>query len=201
MKSSDKTWWALIFILIIISLIALIFAILAWYDSQSCQPHNDLTRQDIKATCDLCVNGNTTLGGAVHIDNGMAVCGASRFRSVCLESLCYGQTQLITLAGNFQLSGKFSSYRVDTLGTNNITLLLPLVSQVPGHVFNIFVSQQASDNTVILDIADGDQFCSNTCTATNPVFTMPQTAGNADAVILFNDSVSSWFVFAPLSTI
>jgi hypothetical protein len=193
-SSADMLYWSLLFILLILALIAIVFSILAWSDSRSTQPHRDLTRQDVKARCDLCVDGDSTFGGAVQMDEGLAVCGPARLRQVCVESLCFGQVQTINVAGTFQLNAKQSSYRVDTAGANDITLLLPAVSQAPGHVFYLMVSVAGAGNTVMLDIADGDVLCNGTCVGTNPAYSFPTTAGNADAVLVTNDSVSAWFV-------
>ncbi len=194
LSQEEILWWALLFILIILALVSVVFSTMAWADSRNCQPHRDITRQDIKARCDLCVDGDATFGGAVQLDEGLAVCGPARLRQVCVESLCFGQVQTINASGTFQLSAKQSSYRVDTAGTNDITLLLPSVSQAPGHVFYLTISVAGSHNTVMLDIADGDVLCNGTCVGTNPAFTFPTTAGNADAIMVTNDSVSAWFV-------
>lgn len=193
---AEALWWALIFVLIILSLVALVFATMAWADARDCQPHRDLTRQDVKARCDLCVDGDATFGGAVHLDEGLVVCGPARVRQVCVESVTLGQVQRILAAGTFQLSAKYTSYRVDTPGANAITLLLPAVSQAPGHVFYLAVSAAGAGNTVSLDIADGDSLCAGNCTTTNPAYTFPRVPGNPDAVALTNDSVSVWFAAA-----
>lgn len=186
MEKEEILWWCFICILFILTLISLVFSILAFNDSQISLPCRNLQRNNI------CARNNIRSNGLAHLHH-LKVCACTNLKKTNISALTMNDVQVITLAGTFELSKCFSVYRIDTEGSNTIDLFLPLVSDVPGHMYQIIVSQSGSNNTVNINVATGDYYCNTTCTQVNPVYTLPTNAANADEIILRNDSVDSWF--------
>lgn len=194
MDYEKAIWWTLYAVTAVLAIIAIVFATLAYCDSQSSQPHRNITRDDITAKGDLCVDGNANFGSGVAMDETLVVLGRTTLRDTTSRTLSLLPIQTINSFGTFQLTNAYSSYRIDTAGIHAIVLILPPVSSAPGQLFQVAIAQVGASNTVTFEVSAGDQFCNGACTTTNPVFTMPGTAGNADCAIFMNDSVNSWFV-------
>jgi hypothetical protein len=189
-SSTEILWWSLIAILILISTVAIVFAVISYVCSQNSQPHQNITRQDVKVKGDLQVDGDSCLGGNVLIDGLQTVLGKSTLNETLIKSMNLGPVQTIGVAGTFQLTKEYTTYRIDTSGVNIIVLLLPAVSDAPGHEFQISLSPNGAGNTIQIDVFAGD-FLNNS--NVNPVIIMPTVPGSPEMVLLRNDSLNSWF--------
>jgi len=185
-------WWSLIAILILISTVSIVFAVISYVCSQNSQPHQNITRQDVKVKGDLQVDGDSVLGGSLLIDGSQTVVGKTTLRETVIRSMNIGPVQTIGVAGTFQLTKEYTTFRIDTSGVNVIVLLLPEVSEAPGHEFQISLSPNGAGNTVQIEVFAGDFLGDSNV---NPVITMPNVPGTPEMIVLRNDSLNSWFRF------
>lgn len=196
MSNEQICWWIFVFLVLIIALIALTFALLAYSDSQCNQNHRNIVRRDGHFYGDVIVDSELRVEGTAYFDENVYVNGAVVTKKLIAQGLQLNGLQVITNTGIFSIDPNISNYRVDTPGTNTITLVLPLVSTVPGAVFWIATSRVGQSNTVNINITTGDMLCSGSSPGTlvNPAYTMPILPATPDQIMLTNDSVNVWFV-------
>ena len=185
--------------MIVIALVALGFALVAFADSQSDQSHRNISRRDGHFSGDVIIDSELHVEGIAVFDDNVYCNGSIlQAQKTVTKGLQFNQVQVINNTGIFPLDASAAQYRVDTPGTNTITLILPKVSTSPGAVLWIAISQAGQTNTVNLDLTTGDMLCSGSspCTISNPAYSMPINASTPDQVMLTNDGVNVWFVNA-----
>ena len=181
MKYNEILWWISIAILIVIALTALVLSCLSYQASAPNQPHHNLSRDDI------CVSGCLRVKKTSKFYDDVNVFGISSTKGQQIKF-----DYVISTPGTFNLPIDKTNVRIETFGSNNITLVLPLASVVPGFQYQIFVSQSGAGNTILLNVSTGDFFCTVGCTAVLPVYT--SAAGSARLLKLTNDGLNSWFL-------
>lgn len=196
MPNEQICWWIFVFLMIIIALIALAFALLAYSDSQFDQSHRNICRRDGRFCGDVIIDSELRVEGTAFFDDDVYISGSTVTKKMITQGQQFNGLQTITSTGMFSLDPSISNYRIDTPGTNTITVVLPLVKTVPGAMFWISTSRAGQSNTVNVNITSGDMLCSGTSPGTivNPAYTMPILSGTPDQIMLTNDSVNVWFV-------
>jgi magnesium-transporting ATPase (P-type) len=196
MSNEQICWWIFVFLVVIIALIALAFALLAYSDSQFDQSHRNICRRDGRFCGDVIIDSELRVEGTAYFDDNVYISGTTTTKKLVTQGVTFSGLQIINSTGMYSLNPAISNYRVDTPGTNTITLVLPLVSLAPGAMFWVSTSRAGQGNTVNLNLSSGDMLCSGTSpsTITNPAYTMPILSGTPDQIMLTNDSVNVWFV-------
>jgi len=177
MGMSWGMWTATCIIILMFVIVAVIFSILAWNEAQNNRPNCDLTRNNMVVSGKLQVNGEANYFSGVKIDH------------LTYEGLNYQNPQILSQPGIFNLSTYWSVYVIATPGTNTITLNLPYVNEVKGHFYFIYVAQIAANNTIHINVQDGDYSKSS---SQNPSYILPKMAGTADFVQVHNDTINTW---------
>lgn len=182
---SSVVWIATIVILVILTIVAIVFAVLGWDESQPNRPYQNISRNNVVA------NGNTDIFGNLNVS------GTTALNQVSIESMNDSGLQLITVTGPINLSVYYSNYRIDTSGSNTINLNLPTVMSSPGKRYLIMTSIFGADNTIKINVQPGDLGATQSgATGTNPVYIMPAVPGNPDAVMIVNDHYNCWHFIA-----
>jgi hypothetical protein len=191
-------WWALIAIIVAVAIVAIVFAVLAFGESQVFKPHRNIVRHDMVAKGDLIVDGDGKVDALsaeslqVHKSANLNRLRTASLRFTDIVAISSSSPTGATGTASIQLTGSQTSYRVDATG-GAFDLLLPPVSEAPGQLFQVAKSQLGADATVSLSVATGDFFCTDSgClpASANPVLSL--LAGQADQVWLGNDGLSSW---------
>jgi hypothetical protein len=199
MQEALIVWWIFVFFMIVIALVALGFALVAFADAQSNQSHRNIFRRDGHFSGDVIIDSELRVEGVAVFDDNVYVNGPIlQSQKNVTNGLQFNHVNVINNTGLFSIDPNIAQHRVDTSGAQTITLVLPKVNTCPGSTFWIAVSQAGQANTVNLDVSSGDMLCSgfSPCTILNPAYTMPINAGTPDQVMLTNDSVNVWFVTA-----
>jgi hypothetical protein len=150
LNASRIGWWVLVGLIVVVALIAIVFAGLAFGESQVSQPNRNIVRQDIIAKGDLAVQGDTQLNEVKS--NSITT------QSVTTNSWRYTDVVVITTTEPFELKPDRSVYRIDTPGANTIDVLLPPVKEAPGCPFHVLKSIAGSQNNVRFHLAAGDVY-------------------------------------------
>jgi hypothetical protein len=197
MNGHTVVWYCVLSLCVAAAAVAIVFAIIAWNDSQAKRPHRRLERSDIVARGDLFCDGDIRAQGCLRIDHDCQVRGRARVGRMVLESLAFDDLKRIIDVGPVLLTREHGVYRIDTPGANTIHVQLPAVEDVPLQVFIVMVSRAGAGNTVQIDVASGDSISAGGALATtNPAYVMPSFAGAPDFVLLTNDAASTWFAVA-----
>jgi hypothetical protein len=196
MNGHQILWYCLVCAFVTVAIVAIVFAIIAWQDSQARRPHRRLERSNIIARGDLFADGDIRTKSCLRVDGEAQVRGKSRLTRAALQSVALDEVRRITDTGPVLLSKEYSVYRIDTPGAQTIQVQLPAVADAPLQIFQVMVSRAGAGNTVNIDVADGDALSDGTLTEINPVYTLPSVPGNPDQVLLTNDGVSVWFPIA-----
>ena len=196
MTNETICWWIFVFLVVVIALTALAFALLAYSDSQFDQSHRNICRRDGRFCGDVIVDSELRVEGNAYFDENVTVQGTTQTKHLVTQGVVFNGLQSITGTGMYSLNPAISNYRIDTPGAQTITLVLPLVSLAPGAMFWISTSRAGQSNTVNLNLSSGDMLCSGSSPGTivNPAYTMPILSGTPDQIMLTNDSVNVWFV-------
>jgi hypothetical protein len=191
MRVAEIVWYCVVCAFVSVAVVAIVFAILAWNDSQSRRPHRPLVRSDIQARGDFFADGDVRTKSDLRVDGDAQIRGKARIASIALD-----QVQTVTTAEPVLLSRCRTAYRIDTTGTQTIPILLPAIADAPLQLFFVSVSRQGSENTVQItaDSAAGDVLQAGT--GISNTYTLPYAPGQPDAVLLMNDGLSTWFLFA-----
>lgn len=193
-------WYCVVCAFVAVALVAIVFAILAWQDSQARRPHRRLERSNIVARGDLFADGDIRTKSCLRVDGEAQVRGKARLTRAALQSVSFDEVRRITDVGPVLLTKEYSAYRIDTPGAQTVRLQLPSIADAPLQVFQIMVSRLGAGSTVQIDVAPGDALSDGTAFATtNPAYVLPLTSGQPDQVLLFNDGLATqgtWFAVA-----
>lgn len=192
LSASQIAWWGLTIAIVIVAIIAIVFAVLAFGESQVSKPYRNIVRHDIIAKGDLVVDGDSKIN---DLDaEGLVVHKSSILKRTRITN--FGLNEVVSLTNNqggvaIPLDIYHSVVRIDS--PLPFRLQLPPVASVPGQVFQIMKSQLAASAVVEIDVADGDFICgSGVCT---PNGSISLASGIADQIWISNDFINSWKAF------
>jgi hypothetical protein len=192
-SAAQMAWWVLIGLIVIVAVIAIVFAVLAFGESQVVKPYRNIVRHDIVAKGDLVVDGDAKID-AVDAES-LRVHKRSELNVLRVSSLRLHDVVVISDSGTtmIQLTPQNSAYRVDSPAGSIIDLVLPLTSECQGQLFQICKSQIGAAATVNVLVNPGDYLCDNSgCLpgSKNPLLTL--LPNQADQLWISNDFVNSW---------
>lgn len=189
---STIAWWVLIIAVVILAILAMIFAGLSISESQVYKPNRNLVRAD------------AIFKGDVLVDNDIK---SSRVitKTMNVQTLRFQQMLIINKPGWIELGPDQSRVRVDIEEDNNnndlippvVDILLPPVITVPGTVLQIFKSEKGAKTTVNFHVAEKNclsDFGGKAVSKLNPVYTL--LPNQPDAVMLINDEINTWYVLS-----
>jgi hypothetical protein len=180
-----------------VAIVAIVFAVLAWQDSQARKPHRCLERSNIVARGHLFADGDIRTKGGLRVDGETQLRCKARLARAAVQSLAFDNLLRITTLGPVMMDKAHTAYRVDTAGAQTIVLQLPPIAEAPSQIFQVMVSRLGAANTVHINVAPGDALSTGgTAITLNPAYTLPATSGQPDHVLLFNDGLSTWFAIA-----
>jgi hypothetical protein len=188
-------WWLFIAAIVIVAVIAIVFAVLAFGESSVNRPASNIVRHDIIAKGDFVVDGEARMDSvdaeSLHVHKGTSL---NRLK---VASLKMQDVVAITQTGpaTIQLTCQNSSYRVDS-PTGVFNLVLPAIADAPGQLVQIMKSQTGMAATVNVLVSPGDFLCNDSgCipASSDPILTL--LPNQADQVWLSNDFTNSWKPF------
>lgn len=195
MDAAQITWWVCVVCFSLVALVAIVFAVLAFVESQVVKPYRNIVRHDVIAKGDLVVEGDAKLD-SVDVERVMVQRDATMNR-LKVKSLRVGEVFVLQETGSsatIQLTPQNTSYRVDQPDTA-FELVLPLVSDCPGQLIHVSKSLLGGSSQVHLTVHTGDYMCApGECFSwkTSPAVSLMQNQG--DQIWLSNDSVNAWKV-------
>ena len=197
-QASEVLWWALIGLICIVAVVAIIFAGLAFGESQVYKPYRNLVRHDLVLMGDAMINGDTKVeemdAEVMRVHKGGTI---SRLR---VSSLRLNDVVIISETGpaaTIHLTPANSAYRIDSPPGTQIDLFLPPAAEASGQLFQITKSQTGAEAIVKLHIATGDFLCTNIgCQPASLDPTISLLSNQADQLWITNDSLSSWKSFS-----
>lgn len=195
MNGHQIVWYCVVCAFVTVAVVAIVFAILAWNDSQARRPHQRLERSNIVARGEMFADGDILTKSNLRVDGEAQVRGKSRLSRAALQSLSLDEVRRIVGVGPIVLDKEHSAYRIDTPGAQMIHIQLPAISDVPLQVFVVMVSRLGANNTITIEAAPNDLLVDGAPTS-QPVHIMPVIAGQPDHVLLHNDGLSTWFTIA-----
>ena len=186
-------WWVIITLIVTVAVIAIVFALLAFGESQVSQPSRNIMRHDIVARGDLVVDGDARFD--VADVESLHVHKSTTLNRLTLSNLRLSVGPIITDAGTNRIlmSIHNGAYRVDSPAGSVVDLVLTPVSEAPGQLFQIIKSQRGALAQVNVLVSSGDFLCDNFgCKPSKltPVITL--LAEQPDQLWFSNDSVSCW---------
>jgi hypothetical protein len=197
MNGHQILWYCVVCAFVTVAIVAIVFALIAWQDSQARRPHRGLERSNIVARGDIFADGDIRTKSGLRVDCEAQLRGKSRISRAAIQSLSLDEVRRIIDGGPVLLCKDHTAYRIDTPGAQTIRMQLPAIADAPLQVFQIMVSRAGAANTVEIDVAAGDALSDGSGTAiANPAYTMPTLPGQPDHVLLFNDGLSTWFAVA-----